>query len=201
MNSRSNNRPRIIPNSVATIRKIRNHLPRIRILFISAHRSDDLLAAVKYQGAQGLLQKPCDAEALLRSIPQVMAEYLCKKKDLGIHTEMFGDWIIDLVECGAITCTKKAIHRGKVVASFCMGSRRLYDYIDNNPFFEFYPSEYVNDPFIISQHEKMVAINVGLEIDLTGQVCADSLGYQFYSGIGYISLAAKGILYMLYKVR
>ena len=117
-------------------------------------------------------------------IPQALAEFLRDKQDLGIHTEMFSDWIIDLIECGAITCAKKTLNRGKVVASFCMGSRRLYDYIDNNPFFEFYPTEYVNDPGIISQHEKMVAINVGLEIDLTGQVCADSLGYQFYSGIG-----------------
>jgi GNAT superfamily N-acetyltransferase len=97
---------------------------------------------------------------------------------------MFSDWIIDLIECGAVTCAKKTLNRGKVVASFCMGSKRLYDYINNNPFFEFYPTEYVNDPNVISQHEKMVAINVGLEIDLTGQVCADSLGYQFYSGIG-----------------
>ena len=88
------------------------------------------------------------------------------------------------MQCGAITCEKKTLNRGKVVASFCMGSRKLYDYIDNNPFFEFYPTEYVNDPTVISQHEKMVAINVGLETDLTGQVCADSLGYQFYSGIG-----------------
>jgi acyl-CoA hydrolase len=117
-------------------------------------------------------------------IPQALAEYLVCKKDLGVHTEMFGDWIIDLIECGAVSCAKKSLNRGKVVASFCMGSKKLYDYIDNNPFFEFYPTEYVNDPYIISQHERMVGINVGLEIDLTGQVCSDSLGYQFYSGIG-----------------
>ncbi len=117
-------------------------------------------------------------------IPQAMAEFLHDKKELGIHTEMFGDWIMELIECGAVTCSKKTINRNKVVASFCMGSQKLYDYIDNNPFFEFHPTEYVNDPFVIGQHEKMVGINVGLEIDLTGQVCADSLGYKFYSGIG-----------------
>jgi acyl-CoA hydrolase len=117
-------------------------------------------------------------------IPQALAESLKDKKDLGVHTEMFSDWIIDLIECGAITCAKKSVNRGKIVASFCMGSKRLYDYINNNPFFEFYPTEYVNDINIISQHEKMVGINVGLEIDLTGQVCSDSLGYKFYSGIG-----------------
>ena len=117
-------------------------------------------------------------------IPQAVAEYLRDKKDLGIHTEMFSDWIIDMVESGAVTCAKKSINRNKIVASFCMGTRALYDYVDNNPFFEFHPSEYVNDPFVIAQHDKMVAINVGLEIDLTGQVVADSLGYRFYSGIG-----------------
>ena len=97
---------------------------------------------------------------------------------------MFSDWIIDLIDCGAITCAKKTLNRGKIVASFCMGTQKLYDYINNNPFFEFHPTEYVNDLNIIAQHDKMVAINVGLEIDLTGQVCADSLGYKFYSGIG-----------------
>jgi RimJ/RimL family protein N-acetyltransferase len=83
-----------------------------------------------------------------------------------------------------VTCTRKTINRNKIVASFCMGSRRLYDYIDNNPLFELHPTEYVNDPIVIAQHDKMIAINVGLEIDLTGQVCADSLGHQFYSGVG-----------------
>jgi len=123
-------------------------------------------------------------ECGIGGLPQVMAEYLAEKKDLGVHTELFGDWIIDLIDCDAITCSKKTINRGKVVASFCMGSKRLYEYIDNNSFFEFYPTEYVNDPYIIGQHEKMVAINAALEIDLTGQVCSDSLGYKFYSGIG-----------------
>ena len=131
-----------------------------------------------------LVEDGSTIECGIGRIPQALAESLVHKKHLGIHTEMFSDWIIDLIECGAVTCAKKSLNRGKVVASFCMGSRRLYDYINNNPFFEFYPTEYVNDPYIISQHEKMVAINVGLEIDLTGQVCADSLGYQFYSGIG-----------------
>jgi len=131
-----------------------------------------------------LIEDGSTIECGIGQIPQALAEFLRDKKDLGIHTEMFSDWIIDLVECGAITCAKKTINRGKILASFCMGSRRLYDFIDNNPFFEFHPSEYINDPYVISQHEKMVAINVGLEIDLTGQVCSDSLGYKFYSGIG-----------------
>ncbi len=131
-----------------------------------------------------LVEDRSTIECGIGRIPHALAEFLKDKKDLGIHTEMFGDWIIDLIECGAVTCSKKSLNNGKVVASFCMGSRKLYDYIDNNPFFEFYPTEYVNDPQIIAQNDKMIAINVGLEIDLTGQVCSDSLGYQFYSGIG-----------------
>ncbi len=136
------------------------------------------------QNIARLVEDGSTIECGIGRIPQALAEYLKDKKELGIHTEMFGDWIIDLIECGAITCSKKTINRGKIVASFCMGSQKLYDYIDGNPFFNFRPTEYVNDPFVISQHDKMVGINVALEIDLTGQVCADSLGYKFYSGIG-----------------
>ena len=136
------------------------------------------------QNIASLVEDGSTIECGIGRIPQALAEYLVYKKDLGVHTEMFSDWIIDLIECGAITCAKKSLNRGKVVASFCMGSQKLYDFINNNPFFEFYPTEYVNDIYTISQHDKMVGINVGLEIDLTGQVCSDSLGYKFYSGIG-----------------
>ena len=117
-------------------------------------------------------------------IPQAVLEFLKGKRDLGIHTEMFSDTIIDLVESGAITGERKSLDRGKIVASFCLGTQRLYDYIDGNPRFSFRPTEYVNDPHLISQQHKMVAINVSLEVDLTGQVCADSLGTSFYSGFG-----------------
>jgi RimJ/RimL family protein N-acetyltransferase len=106
------------------------------------------------------------------------------KKNLGIHTEMLTDSIIELVESGAVTGSRKTTDKGRIVASFCMGTQRLYDYIDNNPLFCFRPTEYVNDTHIIGRQHKMVAINMALEIDLTGQVCADSLGSLFYSGIG-----------------
>lgn len=145
--------------------------------------SDDTVRRIA-QNVARLVEDGSTIECGIGVVPQGIAEFLKHKKDLGVHTEMFGDWIIDLIECGAITCAKKTINRGKIVASFCMGSQKLFDYIDNNQFFEFHPSEYVNDPFVIAQHEKMVAINVGIEVDLTGQVCADSFGYQFYSGIG-----------------
>ena len=131
-----------------------------------------------------LVENGSTIELGIGGIPQAVLAHLKDKKDLGIHTEMFTDAIIDMIEAGVITGRLKSRDRGKVVASFAVGTKRLYDYIDNNPMFAFYPTEYVNDPFTISQQHKMVAINVALEIDLTGQVCADSLGTRFYSGIG-----------------
>ncbi len=131
-----------------------------------------------------LVEDGSTVEFGIGAIPQAVIEFLKDKKDLGVHTEMFTDAIIDLIESGAVTGKRKSVDREKVVASFCVGTRKLYDYIDNNPIFAFHPTEYVNDPFTISKQYKQVAINVALEADLTGQICADSLGTQFYSGIG-----------------
>ncbi len=117
-------------------------------------------------------------------IPDAVLLYLRDKKDLGVHTELLSDGVIDLIEAGIITNAAKTIHRGKIITGFALGSQRLYDYMDNNPLFEFHPQDYVNDPFIIAQNAKQVAINSALEVDLTGQVCADSIGTQFYSGVG-----------------
>ena len=118
------------------------------------------------------------------TIPDSVLYYLRDKKELGIHTEMFSDGMMHLVELGVITNMKKTLHKGKIVAAFCMGSRKLYEFVDNNPFIEFHPVSYTNDPFVIAQNDRMVSINSALEVDLTGQVCADSLGAYFYSGIG-----------------
>jgi acyl-CoA hydrolase len=117
-------------------------------------------------------------------IPDAVLSFLTGKKHLGIHTEMISDGVIDLIEKGVITNEKKSLHPGKVILGFVLGTRRLYEFIDNNPIFEFHPSHYTNDPFIISQNDHQVAINSALEVDITGQVCADSLGYCLYSGIG-----------------
>jgi 4-hydroxybutyrate CoA-transferase len=117
-------------------------------------------------------------------IPDAVLRHLTKKKDLGIHSEMVSDGVIDLIEKGVITNEKKTLHPGKVISGFVLGTRRLYDFIDNNPIFEFHPSQYTNDPFIIAHNDKQVAINSAIEVDLTGQVCADSIGYRFFSGFG-----------------
>jgi 4-hydroxybutyrate CoA-transferase len=117
-------------------------------------------------------------------IPDAVLSFLADRRNLGIHTELFSDGVIDLVEQGVITNAAKSLHPGKMIAGFVLGTQRLYDFINDNPIVELHPTEYVNDPFRIAQNDRMVAINSALEVDLTGQVCADSIGHQFYSGVG-----------------
>ncbi|RME08175.1 MAG: acetyl-CoA hydrolase/transferase family protein [Anaerolineae bacterium] len=118
------------------------------------------------------------------AIPDAVLKYLFDKKDLGVHTELFSDGVIDLVEAGVLTNARKSLHPGKIIAGFILGSRRLYQWVHNNPLIELHRTEYVNDPFVIAQNERMVAINSAIEVDLTGQVCADSIGPRLYSGVG-----------------
>lgn len=117
-------------------------------------------------------------------IPDAVLRFLYERRDLGIHSEMFSDGVIDLVEAGVITNSRKTLHQGKIIAGFILGTKRLYEWVDDNALIEFHRTEYVNDPFVIAQNERMVAINSALEIDLTGQVCADSIGTRLYSGVG-----------------
>ena len=118
------------------------------------------------------------------AIPDAVLSYLYDKKDLGVHTELFSDSVIDLVNAGVITNARKTLHPGKITAGFVIGTRRLYDFIHDNPIIELHRTEYVNDPFVIAQNERQVAINSAIEVDLTGQVCADSIGPRLYSGVG-----------------
>lgn len=117
-------------------------------------------------------------------IPNAALKAMYDKRDLGIHTEMVSDGIIDAIEAGVITGAKKTLHTNKVIATFYLGTGKLYDNIDNNPIFETHPTNYTNHPFVVRQNEKMVAINSAIEVDLTGQVCSDSIGTKIYSGFG-----------------
>jgi 4-hydroxybutyrate CoA-transferase len=117
-------------------------------------------------------------------IPDAPLACLRDRKDLGIHTEMFSDGVVELIQAGVINNEKKTIHPNKVISGFALGSKYLFDFIHNNPIFEFHPTHYTNDPFVIAQNERMVAINSAIEVDLTGQVCSDSMGSTMYSGIG-----------------
>lgn len=117
-------------------------------------------------------------------IPEAVLKCLGDKRNLGIHTEMVPDGVVELMESGVINGEAKSLHRGKAVLAFVLGSKRLFDFIDDNPSFEFRPIKYANDPFVVARNDRMVAINGALQIDLTGQVCADSLGTRPYSGFG-----------------
>jgi acyl-CoA hydrolase len=117
-------------------------------------------------------------------IPDAVLTCLRDRKDLGIHSEMCSDGVIPLIESGVITGDRKTLHRGKIVAGFVLGTDKLFRFIHENPIFEFHPTSYTNDPFVIAQNERMVAINSAIQVDLTGQVCADSVGTKPYSGFG-----------------
>jgi acetyl-CoA hydrolase len=132
----------------------------------------------------GLIEDGSTLQLGIGAIPDAVLGYLYNKKALGIHTELFSDGVIGLVEAGIITNEMKTIHPGKIIAGFVLGTKKLYDFIHNNPLIEFHRQEYVNDPFIISKNYKMVAINSAIEVDLTGQVCSDSIGTKLFSGIG-----------------
>ncbi len=117
-------------------------------------------------------------------IPNAVAQALFHKKDLGVHTEMFTDSMVDLYDAGVITGAKKTLHPGKMVGTFAYGTRKLYDFLDGNPMCEFYSSGYVNDPIVVGQNHKMVSINTSLQVDVTGQCCSEALGTRQYSGTG-----------------
>lgn len=118
------------------------------------------------------------------AIPDAVLRRLGDKHDLGVHTEMFSDGVVDLAEAGVVTNSRKKVHRGRIVTSFVMGTQRVYDFVDDNAFVEFHPCDRTNDTALIRKNDHVVAINSALEVDLTGQVCADSIGHRIYSGIG-----------------
>jgi 4-hydroxybutyrate CoA-transferase len=131
-----------------------------------------------------LIEDGCTLQLGIGGIPDAVLFYLTEFKDLGIHSEMISDGVKNLVERGVITGRKKTIHKGKVIVNFLMGSREFYDWIDDNPVIEMRTVDYTNNPYIIAQNRDMVAINSALEVDLLGQVCADTLGPKQFSGVG-----------------
>jgi 4-hydroxybutyrate CoA-transferase len=131
-----------------------------------------------------LVQDEACLQMGIGAIPSAVGQHLDHKKDLGVHTEMFTDVLVDLVERGVVTCEKKDIDCGKIVVTFMMGTRRLYKFVDNNPMVEMRQVDYTNDTAVIRKLRRMTAINSAIEVDLTGQVCADSIGHRMYSGVG-----------------
>ena len=131
-----------------------------------------------------LVQDEATLQMGIGAIPSAVGKFLDGKRDLGVHTEMFTDVLVDLVERGIVTCDRKEINCGKIVTSFMMGTQRLYKFVDNNPMVEMRPVDYTNDTAVIRKFKRMTAINSAIEVDLTGQVCADSIGHRMYSGVG-----------------
>jgi GNAT superfamily N-acetyltransferase len=176
--------PRVMGDSFVNVEQIDAVIEHDEpILTYQAGDVDEVAERIGFYVSR-LVPNGATIQAGIGSIPDAVLRHLKDKRDLGVHTEMFSDGLVDLYEAGVITNAHKSFHPGKVIAAFCLGSQRMYDLIDNNPVFEFYPTDYVSDPRNISRNSDMVAINSCLEIDLTGQVCADSLGYKFYSGFG-----------------
>jgi 4-hydroxybutyrate CoA-transferase len=149
----------------------------------SAGRMSEVARAIGAHVA-GLIEDGSTLQMGIGEIPDAVLLFLREKRHLGVHTEMFSDGMVDLFEAGVVTGEAKTLHRGKIVASFVLGSQKTFRFLDNNPVVEFHPSDYVNDPFVVAQNDKMVAINSALSVDLTGQVCADSIGTDVYSGFG-----------------
>lgn len=136
------------------------------------------------QHIAGLVENGSTLQLGIGAIPNAAAAALRDHRDLGVHTELFSDGVVDLVEAGAVTGAAKSIRRGKIVSSFVVGSRKVYEFVHDNPGVEMHPIDYTNDTSIIRRHDRMVTINSAIEVDLTGQVCADSIGTRFYSGVG-----------------
>ena len=182
--------PRGLGNSFIHVNKI-DHIvehdePLLELPQVDPNASQELIDIYDNIGKNvaELIDDGATLQMGIGAIPDNVMKYLRNKNDLGVHTEMFSDGMIELVDEGIITGDKKTLHQGKIIAGFVLGTKKAYDYIDDNPIFEFHPQEYVNDPFVIAKNKKMVAINSALEVDLTGQVCADSIGTKLFSGFG-----------------
>ncbi len=180
----NSNAPRALGDSFIHVNRIDRLVPCDDPLLEAPQGAPDELSKAIARHITGLIPNGATLQLGIGSIPDAVLHFLTEHRDLGIHTEMFSDGIIPLIEKGVVTNSRKTIHAGKIVASFVLGSKKLYDFIDNNPMIEFRPSEYTNDPFVIARNDRMVAINSALEVDMTGQVCADSLGDMFFSGFG-----------------
>lgn len=176
--------PRTLGNSFIHVSKV-DHITEVEepIIAIPLPEIGPVEEAIGRHVAS-LVEDGATLQLGIGAIPDAALKFLSDKQDLGIHTEMFSDGVVDLVEAGVINNTRKTLHRDKLICTFLMGTRRLYDFVDNNPSVEMHTVDYTNDPMIIGNNNKIVSINGALEVDLTGQVCADSIGFTQYSGVG-----------------
>jgi len=176
--------PRTLGDAFIHISKINHVVPVDYQLPDTAMGDPSPLAQQIAKNIAGLIPDGATLQMGIGGIPDAVLRQLTNHKHLGVHSELFSDGVIDLVDRGVVDGEMKTLHPGKMVAGFLIGTKRLYSFVNDNPVVELHPTEYVNDPFIIAQNSKMVAINSAIEVDLTGQVCSDSIGPRFYSGVG-----------------
>jgi 4-hydroxybutyrate CoA-transferase len=176
--------PRTRGNVVVPFSRFDAFIETDRPLHEHAHRPESEVDARIGDIVSDLVEDGSTLQMGIGSIPDAVLRRLGGKHDLGVHTEMFSDGVIDLVENGVVTNRLKAVHPNRLVTSFVAGTRRLFDFVDDNPRVEFHPCDRTNDTSLIRRNPKVVAINSAIEVDLTGQVCADSIGHRIFSGIG-----------------
>src|SRR3954470_946827 len=176
--------PRTLGNSMVHLKRLAAYVHTNRPLFEHAAEPETPVAARIGELIADLIEDGSTLQMGIGSIPDAVLSRLANKHDLGVHTEMFSDRVVDLVEHGVITNRCKTVNPGRIVTSFVTGTRRLFDFVDDNPLVEFHPCDYTNDTSIIRRNDRVVAINSALQADLTGQICADSIGHRIYSGIG-----------------
>jgi acetyl-CoA hydrolase len=176
--------PRTLGDSFIHVRKLDAVVETSRPILELPRRGAEAVHRSIARHVAGLIEDGATLQMGIGGIPDAVLAELANHRDLGIHTEMFSDGVVDLIEAGVINGERKSLHRGKVVTAFMMGSRRLYRFAHNNPIIEMHPNEYTNDPFVIAANDRMVAINSAIQVDLTGQVCSDSIGTGIYSGFG-----------------
>jgi 4-hydroxybutyrate CoA-transferase len=176
--------PRTHGNNVLPMKRITSFITTNRPLFEHHLEPETPVEAQIGELIANLVQDGATLQMGIGGIPDAVLSRLHNKKDLGIHTEMFSDRIVDLVESGAVTNRLKAVGTGRIITSFINGTKRLFDFVNDNPLVHFYPCDWTNDTSVIRKNPKVVAINSAIQIDVTGQVCADSIGHRIYSGIG-----------------
>jgi len=176
--------PRVHGDAFIHVRQLNAVVETSRALLeLHVEAGDAITDAIAHNVAE-LIDDGDTLQMGIGGIPDAVLKELADRRALGVHSEMFADGIVDLIEAGVVTGERKTLHRGKVIAGFLLGTQRLFDFVDDNPVVEFHPTSYTNDPFVIAQNDNMVAINSAIEIDITGQVSSDSIGAIFYSGFG-----------------
>jgi acyl-CoA hydrolase len=159
---------------------VENHVPLVELPVVAPSEVEQQIGGY----IADLIEDGSTIQLGIGGIPNAITAFIMERKDLGVHTEMIVDGIVDLVEAGVVTNAKKTLHPGKIVGAFALGTRKLYDFMDHNPDVEMYRGRYTNDPYIIAKNKKMISVNTALQVDITGQVCSQSIGTRQFSGTG-----------------